>query len=221
MDTGSGNSFLKIVGFTLAAVVVAAGWLWLCDAMKWNRLGWAGLALGVLIGLAFWVGNRTSRGFTAGVFAALVAGAAIGISHDRSLQQHPEEGKNDISGDDSFIRGLVEQKLAEQAATLAKSGELPPNLAFGAPVVNSRSEVPERIWKEASDQWKALPEAIKQQIRQQRAHWVQQSRGPNWERPRENTRWLFKVVMVFAVSVIALVLGAAPALVDRTREVFA
>lgn len=220
MDTNLGNWFLRFIGFVLVATVVTGGWLWLCDTMGWNRIGWAAAILGVLLGVAIGVGNLGSRSFVAGVCAALVAGAAVGISHDRSAQQRSEKKAEELLDDKSFITAWAEQKLADQATTLVENGTASPSLSFGSPVTNSRSQIPDRIWAEAAKEWEALSESSREQIRQQRVQWMGQSHGPA-PLLRDSPRLLFKAVMVVIAGALAFVLGAAPAWIARTQEALA
>jgi hypothetical protein len=211
MDCILNTTLSKILLFVFVAFL-AAVWLKVSAAMNWNLYGSAGVAIGLLAGIPLCIGNWTDRRFTSGLLALVVAVAAFGLGDRQGHDQHRERIRLAIADDKSFITALAEQKMMRQAPAFGGKPGAIEGYPDGVPMVVDSRAIPEKILQEATAEWNALPEAVKQKIRDQRVQITQQSFGENLEQTAAPTAWLMKIGMMFVVGIVAFMVASAPAI---------
>jgi hypothetical protein len=145
------------------------------------------------------------------VLAGVIAVTAIGASDFQRTHRRRERVMTALSNDQSFIATMAEQKMMRQSPAFGGNPAMATGMPEGVPLIADSAKIPEKIMQEATAEWNALPETVKQKIREQRTEITRKTIGQDPDLIAEPTPWILKIGMTFIVGLVAFMVAAAPA----------
>lgn len=208
--------FFKTAMFA-AAVLLAIVWLKIVATANWNLYGLAGVAISLISAIPLCIGNHQDQRFVTGLTAGAIAIVAFGIGDYRRNEPSSDRTQSVVIDNTSFITALAEQKMMYRSPAFGGKPGAVQGFSDGIPMAIDSHVIPEKILKEATAEWNALPESTKQKIKVQRVQATQQFSTDNLEYASTLVSWLIKIGMMSVVGIVAFTVASAPAILAMKR----